>query len=181
MPHWRQCNPWQCLANTRTELTCLLFYIPKSSSKGVSTPYVGSLSPVNELVWHNFRFTPDICDIVVGALGRSLRCAPFGGSAASSIRITVGMSNSCCLSKNVEQMYSEIWFPERLDSEKCESSLFSIRLNWNKTFFSLIATKFGCSGITHSCSTFKYTVFSKFSPKHGGILNPECNNYASKA
>jgi len=33
------------------------------------------------------------------------------------------------LPKNVEQMYSEIWLPDRLDSEKWLSSLFSIRLN----------------------------------------------------
>lgn len=33
------------------------------------------------------------------------------------------------LPKNVEQMYSDIWLPDRLDSLKCESSLFSIRLN----------------------------------------------------
>lgn len=35
------------------------------------------------------------------------------------------------LPKNVEQMYSDIWFPDLLDSEKWLSSLFSIRLNWN--------------------------------------------------
>lgn len=33
------------------------------------------------------------------------------------------------LPKNVEQMYSDIWFPDLLDSLKCDSSLFSIRLN----------------------------------------------------
>jgi hypothetical protein len=36
------------------------------------------------------------------------------------------------LPKNVEQMYSDIWFPDLLDSEKWLSSLFSIRLNWNR-------------------------------------------------
>lgn len=62
-----------------------------------------------------------------------------------------GRSNSCCLSgikegfyiknifymskmyfvlpKNVEQMYSEIWLPDRLDSLKWDSSLLSMRLN----------------------------------------------------
>jgi hypothetical protein len=29
-------------------------------------------------------------------------------------------------------MYSEIWFPDRLDSEKWLSSLLSILLNWNQ-------------------------------------------------
>lgn len=33
--------------------------------------------------------------------------------------------------KNVEQIYSDIWFPDLLDSLKCDSSLFSIRLNCN--------------------------------------------------
>ena len=33
------------------------------------------------------------------------------------------------LPKNVLQMYSEIWFPDLLDSAKWLSSLFSIRLN----------------------------------------------------
>ena len=33
------------------------------------------------------------------------------------------------LPKNVEQMYSEIWLPDLLDSLKCDNSLFSIRLN----------------------------------------------------
>jgi hypothetical protein len=32
----------------------------------------------------------------------------------------------------VEQMYSDIWLPDLLDSLKCDSSLFSIRLNWNE-------------------------------------------------
>lgn len=34
------------------------------------------------------------------------------------------------LPKNVEQIYSDIWLPDLLDSLKCESSLFSIRLNY---------------------------------------------------
>lgn len=34
--------------------------------------------------------------------------------------------------KNVEQIYSDIWFPDLLDSLKCDSSLFSIRLNCNE-------------------------------------------------
>ena len=34
------------------------------------------------------------------------------------------------LPKKVEQMYSEIWLPDLLDSEKWLSSLLSIRLNW---------------------------------------------------
>lgn len=33
------------------------------------------------------------------------------------------------LPKNVEHIYSEIWFPDLLDSLKCESSLLSMRLN----------------------------------------------------
>ena len=36
------------------------------------------------------------------------------------------------LPKKVEQMYSEIWLPDRLDSEKWLSSLFSMRLNCNE-------------------------------------------------
>lgn len=36
------------------------------------------------------------------------------------------------LPKKVEQIYSEIWLPERLDSEKWLSSLFNIRLNCNQ-------------------------------------------------
>lgn len=34
--------------------------------------------------------------------------------------------------KNVEQIYSDIWFPDRLDSLKWDNSLFSIRLNLKK-------------------------------------------------
>lgn len=43
------------------------------------------------------------------------------------INVTDFIKNN--LPKNVEHMYSEIWFPDLLDSEKCESSLLSIRLN----------------------------------------------------
>jgi hypothetical protein len=37
------------------------------------------------------------------------------------------------LPRKVEQMYSDIWFPDLLDSEKWLSSLFNIRLNCNNT------------------------------------------------
>lgn len=40
------------------------------------------------------------------------------------------VDNKKNLPKNVEQMYSEIWLPDLLDSLKWDSSLFSIRLNW---------------------------------------------------
>ena len=36
------------------------------------------------------------------------------------------------LPRKVEKMYSDIWFPERLDSEKWPSSLLSMRLNWKR-------------------------------------------------
>lgn len=36
------------------------------------------------------------------------------------------------LPRKVLQMYSEIWLPDLDDSEKCDSSLFSILLNCNK-------------------------------------------------
>lgn len=38
-------------------------------------------------------------------------------------------NNKNNIPKNVEQMYSEIWLPDLLDSEKWLSSLFSILLN----------------------------------------------------
>lgn len=44
------------------------------------------------------------------------------------------LSQQVCvyLPKNVEQMYSDIWLPDLLDSEKWESSLFNILLNCNE-------------------------------------------------
>lgn len=87
--------------------------VPSTFSCGVSTPYVGIRSPVNELVCEsNGRDTPDICDIGgPPKRGERLRfwfgfwfwfwffCAFICAISFSSIR-SDGKSNSCCLSEN---------------------------------------------------------------------------------
>lgn len=47
------------------------------------------------------------------------------------------------LPRKVEQMYSDIWLPDLLDSEKWDSSLFNMRLNWNKTEIHSVYFLFG--------------------------------------
>lgn len=96
--------------------------VPSSFSLGVSTPKVGSRSPVKLLVCDNGRFTPLICDMG-GPRGERLRlpnccpvvCAPLPPvpppaaavaatcSGLSSTR-SDGKSNSCCLSKVGKEM-----------------------------------------------------------------------------
>lgn len=82
--------------------------VANAASCGVSTPYVGTFSPVNELVCaNNGRVTPDICDIGgPPKRGERLRfCVDCDVdvddvTSFSSMR-NDGRSNSCCLS--VEQ------------------------------------------------------------------------------
>lgn len=76
--------------------------VPNTFSCGVSTPNVGTRSPVNELVCDsNGRVTPAICDIGgPPKRGERLRCFCAANAlliSFSSIR-NDGKSNSCCLS-----------------------------------------------------------------------------------
>jgi len=92
--------------------------VPSSFSLGVSTPKVGSRSPVKLLVCERGRFTPLICDMG-GPRGERERaywpadCWPAAALAATSSGLSStrsdGKSNSCCLSVGRNRVKYLIW------------------------------------------------------------------------
>lgn len=85
--------------------------VDNAASCGVSTPYGGKRSPVNELVCDNGRLTPDICDIggPTWPRGDRLRtcdcaCASMLAATSFSSMRNDGKSNSWVLSVEYQKL-----------------------------------------------------------------------------